>query len=52
LQALFTYAPPFQKLFGTEALDAEVWLRILLYGALLFIVVEAEKMWLRRRHKD
>ncbi len=52
LQALFTYAPPFQKLFGTEALDAAVWLRILLYGALLFIVVEAEKMWLRRRHKD
>ena len=50
LQALFTYAQPFQKLFDTVALDAAVWWRILLFGALLFCVVEAEKMWLRNRN--
>jgi magnesium-transporting ATPase (P-type) len=48
LQALFTYAPAFQKLFGTVALDAAVWWRILLFGALLFGVVEIEKLLFRR----
>lgn len=48
LQALFTYAPPFQKLFGTVALDGAVWWRILLFGALLFGAVELEKAALRR----
>ncbi len=47
LQALFTYAPPFQRLFHTVALDAAVWWRILLFGALLFCVVEIEKMLFR-----
>ncbi len=47
LQALFTYAPPFQRLFGTVALDAAVWWRILLFGVLLFGVVEIEKMLFR-----
>ena len=49
LQLLFTYAPPFQKLFGTAALDAAAWWRITLFGVLLFCVVELEKMWFRRR---
>ena len=48
LQALFTYAPTLQKLFGTVALDAAVWWRILLFGILLFGVVEIEKAALRR----
>jgi magnesium-transporting ATPase (P-type) len=51
LQALFTYAPPFQRLFGTVALDAAVWWRILLFGTLLFGVVEIEKMLFRHRGK-
>jgi magnesium-transporting ATPase (P-type) len=50
LQALFTYAPPFQRLFGTVGLDVTVWWRILLFGVLLFAIVEVEKMWLRARH--
>ncbi len=48
LQALFTYSPSFQKLFGTVALDAAAWWRILLFGVLLFCAVEIEKALLRR----
>jgi len=47
LQLLFTYAPPFQKLFGTVSLDIAVWWRILLFGVALFAVVEIEKFVLR-----
>ncbi|MFZ2524415.1 MAG: HAD-IC family P-type ATPase, partial [Candidatus Ferrigenium altingense] len=49
LQALFTYAPLFQQLFGTTAIDAVAWWRIFLFGAVLFAAVEIEKAWLRRR---
>ncbi|MCG5548235.1 cation-transporting P-type ATPase [Halorhodospira halochloris] len=49
LQGLFTYAPPMQTLFGTAALDTEQWLRVLAFGALLFVIVELEKTVLRRR---
>ena len=48
LQVLFTYAPLFQQLFGTVALDAVMWGRIALFGLLLFAAVELEKMWFRR----
>jgi len=48
LQALFTYLPLFQQLFGTVAIDAAAWWRILLFGAVLFVVVEIEKAVLRR----
>ena len=50
LQALFTYAPPFQRLFGTVALDVAAWWRILLFGVLLFCAVETEKLVLRLWH--
>ena len=48
LQALFTYAPLFQKMFGTAALDVASWWRILLFGVMLFVVVEIEKAWIKR----
>jgi len=48
LQALFTYAPLFQRLFGTAAIDAVAWWRILLFGAMLFVAVETEKAVMRR----
>ena len=51
LQALFTYVPLFHRLFGTAAIDATAWWRILLFGVLLFGVVEIEKMWLRSRER-
>ncbi|MCR9089990.1 cation-transporting P-type ATPase [Algiphilus sp.] len=51
LQTAFTYAPPLQALFGTTAIDAQAWLRILLFGAALFLTVEAEKTVLRRQQR-
>jgi len=49
LQLLFTYAGPFQFLFATEGLDAAAWLRILVFGIVLLLLVEAEKAFLRWR---
>jgi magnesium-transporting ATPase (P-type) len=50
LQVMFTYAPLFQQLFGTAAIDVIAWWRILLFGVLLFVAVEAEKKWFRSRN--
>jgi hypothetical protein len=48
LQLLFTYAPPLQALFDTEGLPFVTWLRLVLGGFVFFLLVEAEKMILRR----
>jgi cation-transporting P-type ATPase F len=42
-QLLFTFAPPFQFLFESRALNAQTWLLIGLAGAFVFLVVELEK---------
>jgi potassium/sodium efflux P-type ATPase len=47
LQLLFTYAPPFQAMFGNEAIPLWVWPRLLAGGLLFFAVVEAEKFVIR-----
>jgi len=47
LQLLFTYAPPLQRLFGTEAISLEIWPRLFLGGFVFFLVVEAEKFVIR-----
>src|SRR5262249_52425094 len=47
VQLLFTYAPPFQYLFETEAIPLWVWPWLLLGGVGFFLVVEAEKLILR-----
>ena len=47
-QALFTYLPAMQLLFGTAALDASTWLRIVGFGIILLVVVELEKMIVRK----
>lgn len=49
LQLAFTYAPPFQQVFATVALDATSWVAILALGILMFLAVEAEKAIMRRR---
>jgi magnesium-transporting ATPase (P-type) len=49
LQLLFTYAPPLQVLFETEAIPLWVWPRLLVGGLVFFLVVETEKLILRRR---
>ncbi|MDP4028989.1 MAG: cation-transporting P-type ATPase [Gallionella sp.] len=48
IQALFTYVPFMQKMFGVVALDAAAWGLILGFGVLLFIAVELEKLAIRR----
>jgi magnesium-transporting ATPase (P-type) len=47
LQLLFTYAPPLQRLFDTEAVPVWVWPWLLLGGLVFFLVVEAEKLIIR-----
>jgi magnesium-transporting ATPase (P-type) len=47
LQLLFTYAPPFQAMFGNEAIPLWVWPWLLAGGLFFFAVVEAEKLVIR-----
>ena len=47
LQLLYTYAPPLQYVFETEALPLGVWPWLLLGGLIFFLVVEAEKAIIR-----
>lgn len=50
-QVLFTYTGPMQQLFGTAALDGLTWVRIVLTGGLVFVLVELEKWVLHRRNR-
>ena len=50
LQGLFTYLPLLQALFATAALDASTWVRVFLFGILVYGVVEIEKAWIRTHH--
>jgi hypothetical protein len=52
LKLLFTYAPPLQVLFETEAIPLWVWPRLLLGGLVFFLVVETEKLIIRKRRQD
>jgi calcium-translocating P-type ATPase len=47
LQLLFTYAPPLQVLFETQAVPLRIWPWLLFGGLVFFIVVEAEKLLIR-----
>lgn len=47
-QALFTYWPVMQTMFGTAWLGAASWARIFLFGLTLMLLIEAEKVLLRR----
>jgi magnesium-transporting ATPase (P-type) len=49
LQGLFTYLPVLQALFATAALDAAAWGRIVVFGLVVYGVVELEKALIRRR---
>ncbi|AUN94440.1 cation-transporting P-type ATPase [Pseudazoarcus pumilus] len=48
-QLAFTYAPFMHALFGSAALDAATWLRVLAFGVVVLIVVELEKLVVRLR---
>ena len=47
LQILFTYTPPLQYLFDTEAIPLRVWPLLAAGGLVFFLVVEAEKLTIR-----
>ncbi|WP_027577961.1 HAD-IC family P-type ATPase [Bradyrhizobium sp. Ai1a-2] len=47
LQLIFTYTPPFQAMFGNEAIPLWVWPWLLAGGLVFFLVVEAEKLIIR-----
>jgi magnesium-transporting ATPase (P-type) len=47
LQLLFTYAPPLQDLFETEAVPLRIWPLLFLGGFVFFLLVEMEKLVLR-----
>jgi magnesium-transporting ATPase (P-type) len=49
-QLLFTYAPPMQYLFHTEAIDAATWAEIIIIASTVFVLVETEK-YLRRKNR-
>ena len=49
LQAIFTYTGPMQSLFQTVPLALDDWLRIFTFGLFVFLAVEIEKVFLRRR---
>ncbi|MCD6706405.1 MAG: cation-transporting P-type ATPase [Thiobacillus sp.] len=48
LQGLFTYLPVLQSLFATAPLDLAAWGRILVFGVVVYSVVEIEKALIRR----
>ena len=48
LQLLFTYAPPFQRLFETDSIPLWVWPWLFLGGFVFFLVVETEKLVIRK----
>ncbi|MBF0355588.1 MAG: HAD-IC family P-type ATPase [Alphaproteobacteria bacterium] len=51
LQAMFTYAPPMQLFFHTQAISLEAWGQIGLAGLGLFLFIEAEKALIARFRK-
>jgi len=51
LQMLFTYLPLFQKLFGSAAIPAGDWIRLISFTFSVFVLVEIEKLIVRRLDK-
>ena len=56
MQAVFTFAPPMQALFGVAPPEPHAWLAILGVGVALFVIVELEKharaAWHRHAARD
>ncbi|HHJ80291.1 MAG TPA: cation-transporting P-type ATPase [Candidatus Tenderia electrophaga] len=48
----FTYLTPMQALFGTTAIDASIWFRILLVASSVLFLVELEKYFVRRNREN
>ncbi len=48
----FTYLAPMQSLFGTAAIDFNIWLRILFVSSSVLFLVELEKFFVRRLNRN
>ncbi len=48
----FTYLTPMQSLFGTTAIDFNIWLRILLVSSSVLFLVELEKYFVRQMFQN
>ncbi len=48
----FTYLVPMQTLFGTTAIDFNIWLRILLVASSVLFIVELEKYFMRHMDRN
>jgi len=48
----FTYLTPMQSLFGTTAIDLNIWLRILLVASSILFLVELEKYFVRHMSRN
>jgi magnesium-transporting ATPase (P-type) len=51
IQAVFTYLPFMQGVFGVVAIDATAWARIIGFGVFLFVAVEIEKTLIRQAQR-
>jgi magnesium-transporting ATPase (P-type) len=51
-QLCFTYLAPMQSLFGTTAIDFNIWLRILIVSSSVLFLVELEKYFVRQMNRD
>ncbi|MFN3324271.1 MAG: cation-translocating P-type ATPase [Bryobacteraceae bacterium] len=52
LQLTFTYVGIAQTLFGTDAIPAEEWIAIIIFGVAVFLLVELEKALVRRLRRN
>lgn len=48
----FTYLAPMQSLFGTIAIDFNIWLRILFVASSVLFLVELEKYFVRHMNRN
>jgi magnesium-transporting ATPase (P-type) len=51
IQLGFTYLGPMQMLFATSAMDINAWLRVITVASSVLILVEIEKLLLRKYSK-
>jgi len=52
IQLAFTYIGPMQTLFATQAMSSEAWLRVIIVASSVLILVEIEKLLLRKFSKQ
>ncbi len=52
LQAAFNFLGPMQAVFDTVLIEWQAWLRILVFGMIVYVLVEIEKALRRRKESN